>query len=327
MTSFHTRFDKPQSTRGVMAWGIPDNLEFTPKEVLRYFDGHIVVGVDGELQKIDHDGNLVGQPKKPFPTPIKSAVIIDNMLVATWLDQELLLARMAAIDLNNDFQQGVNRGDLRVRKTVDKSIHPQGNTWSHVLDAEPLSLTANSNSFTFVLWRKGIYNLSVDAIENWRSPEPSWKKLAKIPRAMETVGTTCDEQYFESWSKGGGIIRFDIQSGKTIESKIIPIDGYLEAVFKHGEHYLLQLNNSTIAIYEAGEIKLTAKLSGPINYAEWSEDDQGWHIAGWRELAFISAKTMSRTQLSEIAVYIDGNSGIYLCNDGTWDIIDAQEEE
>ena len=327
MTSFHTRFDKPQSTRGVMAWGIPDNLEFTPKEVLRYFDGHIVVGVDGELQKIDHDGNLVGQPKKPFPTPIKSAVIIDNMLVATWLDQELLLARMAAIDLNNEFQQGVNRGDLRVRKTVDKSIHPQGNTWSHVLDAEPLSLTANSNSFTFVLWRKGIYNLSVDAIENWRSPEPSWKKLAKIPRAMETVGTTCDEQYFESWSKGGGIIRFDIQSGKTIESKIIPIDGYLEAVFKHGEHYLLQLNNSTIAIYEAGEIKLTAKLSGPINYAEWSEDDQGWHIAGWRELAFISAKTMSRTQLSEIAVYIDSNSGIYLCNDGTWDIIDAQEEE
>jgi hypothetical protein len=310
-----------------MAWGIPDKLEFTPKEVLRYFDGHIVVGVDGELQKIDHDGNLVGQPKKPFPTPIKSAVIIDNMLVATWLDQELLLARMAAIDLNNDFQQGVNRGDLRVRKTVDKSIHPQGNTWSHVLDAEPLSLTANSNSFTFVLWRKGIYNLSVDAIENWRSPEPSWKKLAKIPRAMETVGTTCDEQYFESWSKGGGIIRFDIQSGKTIESKIIPIDGYLEAVFKHGEHYLLQLNNSTIAIYEAGEIKLTAKLSGPINYAEWSEDDQGWHIAGWRELAFISAKTMSRTQLSEIAVYIDGNSGIYLCNDGTWDITDAQEEE
>jgi hypothetical protein len=310
-----------------MAWGIPDKLEFTPKEVLRYFDGHIVVGVDGELQKIDHDGNLVGQPKKPFPTPIKSAVIIDNMLVATWLDQELLLARMAAIDLNNDFQQGVNRGDLRVRKTVDKSIHPQGNTWSHVLDAEPLSLTANSNSFTFVLWRKGIYNLSVDAIENWRSPEPSWKKLAKIPRAMETVGTTCDEQYFESWSKGGGIIRFDIQSGKTIESKIIPIDGYLEAVFKHGEHYLLQLNNSTIAIYEAGEIKLTAKLSGPINYAEWSEDDQGWHIAGWRELAFISAKTMSRTQLSEIAVYIDSNSGIYLCNDGTWDIIDAQEEE
>ena len=230
-----------------MAWGIPDKLEFTPKQVLRYYDGHIVIGVDGELQKIDLDGNLVSQAKKPFPTPIKSAAIIDNMLIATWLDQELLLARMAAIDLNNEFHQGVNRGDLRVRKTIDKSIHPQGNTWSHVLDAEPLSLTANSNSFTFVLWRKGIYNLSVDAIENWRAPEPSWKKLAKIPRAMETVGTTCDEQYFEVWSKGGGIIRFDNQSGKTIESKIIPLDGYLEGVFKHDEHYLLQLNNSIIA--------------------------------------------------------------------------------
>ena len=310
-----------------MAWGIPDNLGFTPKQVLPYLGGHIVIGVDGELQKIDSEGNLVGQQTRPFPTPIKNAAIIDNMLVATWLDQELLLARMAAIDLNNEFEEGVKRGDLRIRKTIEKSIHPAGNTWSHVLDAEPLSLTANANSFTFVLWRKGIYNLSIDAIENWRAPEPSWKKLAKIPRAMETVGTTCDEQYYEVWSKGGGIIRFDIKTGKTIESKIIPLDGYLEGVFKHDEHYLLQLNNSIIAVYEAGEVKLTAKLSGPINYAEWSESDQGWHIAGWRELAFISAKTMSRTQLSEIAVHIDSKSGIYLCNDGTWDIIDAQEEE
>ena len=47
-----------------MAWGIPDNLEFTPKQVLRYFDGHIVVGVDGELQKIDLEGNLVGQGRE-----------------------------------------------------------------------------------------------------------------------------------------------------------------------------------------------------------------------------------------------------------------------
>ena len=102
-----------------MAWGIPDNLGFTPKQVLPYFGGHIALGVDGELQKIDLEGNLVGQPKKPFPTPIKNAAIVDNMLIATWLDQELLLARMAAIDLNNEFEQGVNRGDLRIRKTID----------------------------------------------------------------------------------------------------------------------------------------------------------------------------------------------------------------
>ena len=94
-----------------MAWGIPEDLGFTPKQILRYNDGYIAIGVDGDLQKISSDGKLVGLPIKPFPTQIRDAVIIDDTLIATWLDQELLLARMAALDLKNDFSEGVNRGD------------------------------------------------------------------------------------------------------------------------------------------------------------------------------------------------------------------------
>ena len=63
------------------------------------------------------------------------------------------------------------------------------------------------------------YNLSVNSIENWRSAEPTWPKLAKIPRAMETIATTCDENIFEIWSKGGGLIRYDIKTGEIIEQK------------------------------------------------------------------------------------------------------------
>ncbi len=59
-----------------MAWGIPDKLEFTPKQVLRYFDGHIVIGVDGELQKIDLDGNLVGQPKNHSQPQLKVLLLL-----------------------------------------------------------------------------------------------------------------------------------------------------------------------------------------------------------------------------------------------------------
>ena len=310
-----------------MAWGIPEQLDFTPKHILRHNGGYVVVGVDGDLQKISPDGKLIGEPVRPFPTPIRDAVIVGDRLIATWLDQELLLARMAALDLQNDFTEGVNRGELRVRRTIDKSLHPSGNEWSHVLDAEPISLQSNQNSFSFVLWRKGVYNLSVNSIENWRAPEPSWPKLAKIPRAMETVATTCDGETFEIWSKGGGVIIYEVNTGKVIEQKILELDGYINQVYKTGQHYLILYNNSHVALYENDKVVLNAKLSGPISYAEWSESEQGWHIAGWRELLFLSTTKQNRIPLQEIAVFIDGDTGLYLCNNGHWDIIDSQEEE
>ena len=306
-----------------MAWGIPSNLTFTPKKILHYQSGYLAIGVDGDLQKIDSDGKLIGEPVRPFPTPIKDAVIIGNTLIATWLDQELMLARMAAIDLRNDFSEGVHRGDLRVRRSIDKSIHPSGNQWSHVLDAEPISMVANTNTFSFVLWKKGVYNLSENSVENWRSSEPYWSKLSKIPRASETVAMTCDEKVLEIWSKGGGVIRYDIETGKIINQEILPIDGFLNQVYKHDKHYLMLYNNTNIGIYEDGRVLVNAKLSGPISYAEWSDLEQGWHIAGWRELVFIATDNQKRIPLKEIAVFVDATNGLYLCNDGKWDIIES----
>ena len=322
---FHTRFDKLRLFRRIMAWGIPEKLAFTPKSILHYESGYLAIGVDGELQKIDSDGKLVGKPVKPFPTPIRSAVIIDDMLVATWLDQELMLARMAAIDLGKNFTEGVSRGDLRVRRSIDKSIHPSGNEWSHVLDAEPISVSANSTSFSFVLWKKGVYNLGVNSIENWRSPEPSWPKLTKVPRAEETVATTCDDETYEIWSKGGGVIRYDVNNGDIIEQEILPIDGYLNQVYKHEDNYLVLYNNSTVALLNGGNVELNAQLSGPISYAEWDTEKEGWYIAGWRELIFISTKEQNRIQLQEIAVFVDAKTGLYLCNNGVWDIMDSKK--
>ena len=308
-----------------MAWGIPSNLTFTPKVILHYQSGYLAVGVDGNLQKIDSDGKLVGIPTKPFPTPIKDAVIIGNSLIATWLDQELMLARMAALDLRNDFSEGVHRGELRVRRSIDKSIHPNGNQWSHVLDAEPIAMVANTDTFSFVLWKKGVYNLSENSVENWRSSEPSWSKLSKIPRASETVAMTCDDETLEIWSKGGGVIRYDAITGKIVDQEILPIDGFLNQVYKHNEHYLMLYNNSNIALYEDGEVLVNAKLSGPISYAEWSESDQGWHIAGWREIVFISSDNQKRIPLQEIAVFIDAENGLYLCNDGKWNVVELNQ--
>ena len=102
-----------------------DSLEFTPKCVLPYQEGYVAVGVDGELQKLDKNYTPLLKYVKPFPTPIRDATISQNILIATWLDPELLLARIAALDLTNDLQQGVNRGDLRIKRTIGNAIHPQ----------------------------------------------------------------------------------------------------------------------------------------------------------------------------------------------------------
>ena len=43
-------------------------------------------------------------------------------------------------------------------------------------------------------------------------------------------------------------------------------------------------------------------------------------------LLFLSTTKQNRIPLQEIAVFIDGDTGLYLCNNGHWDIIDTQEE-
>ena len=127
--------------------------------------------------------------------------------------------------------------------------------------------------------------------------------------------------------ESGKIFALIFETFGQIDQEILPLDGFLNQVYKCGEHYLLLFNNSNIALYENGKVLLNAKLSGPINYAEWSESEQGWHIAGWRELVFISTEKQNRIQLKELAVFVDSQNGLYLCNDGKWDIIDSTEEQ
>ena len=271
-----------------MASELPASLDFTPKQIIEWNEGFIAIGIDGELQKLDSNYVQINKPINPFPTPIRNSTIIESKMIVTWIDSELMLARMASFDLTQDFIQGVERSELRVRRTLDRAIHPAGNIWSHVLDAEPLAIDSRNSSFTFVLWRKGIYNMTKDAHEKWRSEEPSWNKLSKYPRAEETVNVIMNDDFVEIWSRGGGVNRYDHENGNLIEQKIIEIDGFLLNVYNHSKNYLLQLNDGYIALFDGENILLKAKLSGPISDAYWSENRQGWYISGWREIIFLS---------------------------------------
>ena len=310
-----------------MASELPASLDFTPKQIIEWNEGFIAIGIDGELQKLDSNYVQINKPINPFPTPIRNSTIIESKMIVTWIDSELMLARMASFDLTQDFIQGVERSELRVRRTLDRAIHPAGNIWSHVLDAEPLAIDSRNSSFTFVLWRKGIYNMTKDAHEKWRSEEPSWNKLSKYPRAEETVNVIMNDDFVEIWSRGGGVNRYDHENGSLIEQKIIEIDGFLLNVYNHSKNYLLQLNDGYIALFDGENILLKAKLSGPISDAYWSENRQGWYISGWREIIFLSKNEYQRKELVELPVYYDHKRKIALCNDSNWYHVQINDEE
>ncbi len=310
-----------------MASELPEDLGFTPQKILSWSNGYLVIGVDGELQKLTTNYEPIDKFVKPFPMSIGNATIIGETLIATWLDSELLLARMAAIDLSSKLVQGVERSELRVRRTIDKALHPASSIWSHVLDAEPLALDSNNNSFAFVLWKKGIYNMTHDAHEKWRRKEPHWNQLSKLPRAQETVKLIVKEKILEIWSKGMGVNEYDLETGDILSSEVIDNEGFLLNVFNSGEKYLLQLNDNEVAMLEGKNIILRAKLSGPVSDAFWCDNKKGWYLSGWREIIFLSVSHFTKITLDEIPVYYDNIRKVALFNDSKWRNIILDEEE
>ena len=91
---------------------------------------------------------------------IQHAIIVGQHLIATWIDRELLVARMGCLPIDQPFKNGVERGDLRAVRLLEHAVMPEGTTWAHVLDAEPLALTTMEDGFVFVLWNRGIYGLT-----------------------------------------------------------------------------------------------------------------------------------------------------------------------
>ena len=54
----------------------------------------------------------------------------------------------------------------------------------------------------------------------------------------------------------------EVNTGKVIEQKILELDGYINQVYKTGQHYLILYNNSHVTLYENDKVVLNAKLSG-----------------------------------------------------------------
>ena len=94
-------------------WFFPEVLDFSPERVSKGSDIHVLSGTQGELVKINRQGHRLGSVVTPFPTPIIDGLILDNVWIGIWLDREFRQARMAALPLDVEWEEGASREEFR----------------------------------------------------------------------------------------------------------------------------------------------------------------------------------------------------------------------
>lgn len=269
------------------------------------------IGVDGELQWIDFDQlSPIGDAKKPFPSPITRSMIIDGHLFAFWVEHDILAARMASINLSEEFVQGAHKSEVRAAMQPSPQRPPPvevaGANWSRVLDAEPLGLCNLNGRIVFALWKRGIYCLGVNAEEFWRVGELNWPELESIPRGQEICGlhTTGDDLMI--WSRGGGWAKLSGADGRIIEMGSINVPSSITGTyFSPDAGWLLASNRGhLVRIKEVQDEPITIDVGGPISAAVWDEEISGWRICGWRENLIWNENELKRWDLDELCVQL-----------------------
>lgn len=316
-TRVHIRMAPPAT----MEEGLPTRVPFLPHRLLTDGNQRLVIGTEGELLLLGSELQPLGKTAVPFPMRISHAVVQDGRLYATWIDGELMKARMGTIDLAQPLQNGVKRAVLRTHQDHHDPLHPEGAVWSHVLDAEPLALNVLGQDVVFVLWRRGIYGLTPNAGERWRMPEATWAYTKARQRSTETIALHMESTTFTITSRGGRVQRRSQATGETLEEFISPgPEAPLEHHFRHGEHHLYVSTSGAMHWVHDDTILANVQSSGPIQSATWDEQWQGWRVAGWREELMLSSRQISRHEWEEIPVAVVpvNNGALVLFNDGSW---------
>ena len=304
-----------------MGEGLPPDIPFLPDLVVHHEDGALVTGMEGEFLWLDANMQPTGSVTTPYPMRVRQASITNGHLYATWLDRELLMACMACLPVGTE-NNGPSRAELRTSIGAPMTHHPAGNGWAHSLDAEPMALRANADGVVFVLYRRGIYSIGLDANEHWRMASPTWTYPKKRPRNEEIIALHLDGDAFLVVSKGGRIQVRSLDNGQLTEEYVLEgIEGPVEHHFLHGIHHLACSTDGELVWVQDGQPIRRVQLSGPVQHATWDEALTGWRIAGWREEIVLAHDRVERRETREIPVHVHpmGNHSLLLYNDGTWE--------
>ena len=277
-------------------------MESAPWKILSYQNKEIQIDVDGGI-------TIDGITKHPFPIAISHAVICDKGLIATWIDHELRLARMALLDLNEPLKNGMTKGDLRKNRGIARV---EGAVWCHTLDSEPLAITSKDDMIVFALWQRGIYAIRPDSTEVWRTGLPELD--GDNPPGAEDVSAIHIGEHIHVWTRYGNHLKLNIDSGKEEASYTLPIEADLTEVFYDEEQFLLSAKDGWTYVSNGTEIIKAQKQRGTIQDAVF--DGENWRLICWRDDIIFGGESYRRTEL-----------GVQIINqDGKWMVIDNQWE-
>ena len=315
--------------------GLPATIPFLPRCFLSHDKGYLVIGMDGEFLRLDDEYQIIEHAATPFPMRVSHAVHVGDYLFATWIDGELMLARMGSMNLNKAPEEGPKRAELRTSNGNASQYHPKGNRWSHVLNAEPLALAANESALVFNLWKRGLYALDHDANELWRQQVPEWNYTKRRPRNEEILAIHIHEDELTITSRGGRAQRRSLSTGEVLEEYILNgPEAPLEHHFRHENQHLICSTQGELCWLEDNTVVQRIQLKGPVQGAIWDSYARGWRLAGWREEVIISNQKIEQHVCQEIPVHIQPVKGgaMILFNNGTWlnshfESPVAQEEE
>ena len=96
-------------------------MESAPWKIFHTKKGDLVIDVDGKI-------TVKGVTSAPFPSEISHAAMCDKGIVATWVDHELRLARMALLSTSEPIENGITRLGLGSIETLQWSLVQYGVT-------------------------------------------------------------------------------------------------------------------------------------------------------------------------------------------------------
>jgi len=297
-------------------WEIPEVPDFSPERVSKGSDIHVLSGTKGELVKINRQGHRLGSVVTPFPTPIIDGLILDNVWIGIWLDREFRQARMAALPLDVEWEEGASREELRsaINSQGGADVIPSNSLWHRVLDAEPMKMGKSGGNVVFATV-SGVYMINSHANEVWRGMIPRWPSISNISGYDEIVGIVEFSGGVSIWSKAGGVSVLDPSNGLEIFSRVMDFGDTVAGVtFSDDGGWFVMLHEGSIALMDEieGEFQIY-KTGGPVLDAEFYNGE--WRWTGWRQDGHLSSSGVEIYERENVGVgIIDGR---ILANDGS----------
>ena len=224
--------------------------------------------------------------RHPFPGAITNAVLLGNdLLISTWVEREISLARLAALDLKEPLQDGIELPDLRIAIENGKIDHHHvaGSAWSHILDAEPLGLCTFENDLIFCTHHRGLYRVTSTSDEVWRRKPLEWDSLVQFPDGEVLVELVTKGDSVWAFSLGGGWAEIDVSDGSVRQKGVLQFKSKINRVWSSdSDEWLFGLSQNRMARWiPSKEETQVENIQGPIQDAIWV--DGNWLITGWRE--------------------------------------------